>query len=217
MCYVGKATKIFIFIVTVLVVLGLVLGFGLLRRSIQKSHECSGDSCHSPSPPMLYPNPIPNPNSPSSNTSPTPPSPGIGSTTPPGPQSPNPSSNPPAPLTSIAPPPPINNPAPPPPMLTSPPPPSQQQVITTAAPPPGSPSNLVLLDSYELELEFNNTKVGDNEEELSVVMDFLRTTSLFSKVTFFFVHLSIMQALDNVLLSISPCQAIVMLLLPHSL
>ncbi|ESR60704.1 proline-rich family protein [Citrus sinensis] len=137
MCYVGKATKIFIFIVTVLVVLGLVLGFGLLRRSIQKSHECSGDSCHSPSPPMLYPNPIPNPNSPSSNTSPTPPSPGIGSTTPPGPQSPNPSSNPPAPLTSIAP--------PPPPMLTSPPPPSQQQVITTAAPPPGSPSNLVLV------------------------------------------------------------------------
>lgn len=42
-------------------------------------------------------------------------------------------------------------------------------------------TSLLQLDSYELELEFNNTKVGDNEEELSVVMDFLRTTSLFSK------------------------------------
>ncbi|KAJ4729974.1 proline-rich receptor-like protein kinase PERK2 [Melia azedarach] len=158
MCYVGKATKIFIFIVTVLVVLGLVLGFGLLRHSLQNSHKCSGDSCHSPSSPVLFPNPNPNSN-PSPNplnpgsSQPNPPSPELGSPTPPSPPSPNPSSNPPNPPSPVAttppatPPPPIVNPSPPPTMLTSepPPPPPQQQVIITGAPPPGSPSNLVLV------------------------------------------------------------------------
>ncbi|KAC3646409.1 hypothetical protein FH972_027201 [Carpinus fangiana] len=60
LCYVGKATKIFfIFIVTVLVVLGLVMGFGLLRHTLQNTHKCSGDSCHSSSssPPVAFPNP----------------------------------------------------------------------------------------------------------------------------------------------------------------
>ncbi|KAG6589183.1 hypothetical protein SDJN03_17748, partial [Cucurbita argyrosperma subsp. sororia] len=55
MCYVGKATKIFIFIVTVLVVLGLVLAFGVFRHSLQKPHKCLGDSCFSP--PTAFPNP----------------------------------------------------------------------------------------------------------------------------------------------------------------
>ncbi|CAN6890917.1 unnamed protein product [Brassica oleracea var. botrytis] len=45
LCYVGKATKIFIFIVTVVVVIGLVVGFGIHRRN---SHHCSGDYCSSP-------------------------------------------------------------------------------------------------------------------------------------------------------------------------
>ena len=40
MYYGGKATKIFIFIVTVLAVTGLVIDFGLLRHSIQKTHKC---------------------------------------------------------------------------------------------------------------------------------------------------------------------------------
>ncbi|XP_052177617.1 leucine-rich repeat extensin-like protein 3 [Diospyros lotus] len=67
MCYVGKATKIFIFIVTVLVVTGLVLGFGILRRRSHKNHDCSGDSCLEspevfPAAPTLTPNPNPNPN-----------------------------------------------------------------------------------------------------------------------------------------------------------
>ncbi|XP_042431178.1 uncharacterized protein Os04g0629400-like [Zingiber officinale] len=49
-CYVGKATKIFFFVVVVLLVVGLVLGFGLLRRtgSGSSSHvhgDCDGRSC----------------------------------------------------------------------------------------------------------------------------------------------------------------------------
>ncbi|XP_057473971.1 uncharacterized protein Os04g0629400-like [Actinidia eriantha] len=76
MCYVGKATKIFIFIITALVVTGLVLGFGLLRKG--KAHKCPGDSCHQP--PVVFPNPSPStiptttttPSSPSSSSIPNP-------------------------------------------------------------------------------------------------------------------------------------------------
>ncbi|KAH7861805.1 hypothetical protein Vadar_031052 [Vaccinium darrowii] len=114
MCYVGKATKIFIFIVAALVVTGLVLGFGLFQSAIHKSHKCSGDSCNQ-SPVVL-----PNPTTPSAPTSAT--------LTP----NPNPSSNP------YPPPPTPPNPDPgstatPPPLVFPPPPPP---VVVTAAPPP---------------------------------------------------------------------------------
>ncbi|KAJ0961037.1 hypothetical protein J5N97_001010 [Dioscorea zingiberensis] len=57
-CYVGKATKIFFFIVVVLVVTGLVLGFGILCRGA--THKPNGSPLHStPS----------NPSSPSSSSS----------------------------------------------------------------------------------------------------------------------------------------------------
>ncbi|PIA58471.1 hypothetical protein AQUCO_00500423v1 [Aquilegia coerulea] len=66
MCYVGKATKIFIFIVTVVVVIGLILGFGLFRHASEKNQKCSGYSCETPStststPPSQFttPDPIP--------------------------------------------------------------------------------------------------------------------------------------------------------------
>ncbi|KAK9151928.1 hypothetical protein Syun_010237 [Stephania yunnanensis] len=61
MCYVGKATKIFIFIVTVLVVVGLVVGFGLIRHH-NKAHKCSGAGAGDPScyqPPPVVSDPIP--------------------------------------------------------------------------------------------------------------------------------------------------------------
>ncbi|KAE8075761.1 hypothetical protein FH972_014449 [Carpinus fangiana] len=101
MCYVGKATKIFfIFIVTVLVVLGLVLGFGLLRRTLQNTHKCSGDSCHSssPSPLVAFPNPSftppspPNPYpcaDPNISNQPSPPNPNPSPSSPPPPVAPN--------------------------------------------------------------------------------------------------------------------------------
>ncbi|KHN36565.1 hypothetical protein glysoja_001296 [Glycine soja] len=76
MCYVGKATKIFIFIVTVLVVLGLVLGLGLLRRHHHNtSNKCSDESCIIPSPATTFPNPnfnTPTPPSPIDNNPTTP-------------------------------------------------------------------------------------------------------------------------------------------------
>ncbi|KAL4348098.1 hypothetical protein GQ457_17G005030 [Hibiscus cannabinus] len=103
MCYVGKATKIFIFIVTVLVVSGLVLGFGLLRHG--HSHKCDGDSCRPP--PNVFPNPISTTNSPPSSSY-NPPSPAIDSNSP-ADQDPTP--------------PPIStDPNPPPPQLPPPPP-----------------------------------------------------------------------------------------------
>ncbi|KAK4577356.1 hypothetical protein RGQ29_027742 [Quercus rubra] len=131
MCYVGKATKIFIFIVTVLVVLGLVLGFGLLRHGLQKTHKCFGDSCqssssfYSPPAPVVFspgfgpPNPNPNPNptpDPSSNQ-PSPPNP-----------NPNPSLSPPPPNSNpiLSPPPTNPNPSPPPPPTMVVPPPMNQ-------------------------------------------------------------------------------------------
>ncbi|KAB2035682.1 hypothetical protein ES319_D04G170100v1 [Gossypium barbadense] len=130
MCYVGKATKIFIFIVTALVVLGLVLGFGLLRHHKSHSHKCSGgDSCPSPN---FFPNPISTPNSPpfsSSSSSYNPPPPAIGSNQPTSPNSPPtsiPTANPPPPAVqdpTPTPPPPDANPNPPP-QSTPPPPPA---------------------------------------------------------------------------------------------
>lgn len=131
MCYVGKATKIFIFVVTVLIVLGLTLGFGLFRH---KSHKCSGDSCHS-SPPITFPNPNTpvNPSPPDSNpfytdTQPTPPG-----------SNPTPPPRPPPPDPTLAPPPPA-------PLLLSPPPPPIGPSITGSPPPSYSPpSNTVLV------------------------------------------------------------------------
>ncbi|WVZ22471.1 hypothetical protein V8G54_001015 [Vigna mungo] len=62
MCYVGKATKIFIFIVTVLIVMGLVLGLGILRRRHHTTaNECFDGSCSRLPPPAIS---IPNFNSP---------------------------------------------------------------------------------------------------------------------------------------------------------
>ncbi|KAK3028447.1 hypothetical protein RJ639_039039 [Escallonia herrerae] len=131
MCYVGKATKIFIFIVTVLVVTGLVLGFGLLRHGIHKAHrDCFDGSCHQT--PLMYPNPASNPpttpnlNPITSNPTPPPPDPNL---TP----NPNPSSTP----TPIL---------PPPPPVLSPPlplPPLPPPVVATAPPPTFSPPSPV--------------------------------------------------------------------------
>nr|XP_011471059.1 PREDICTED: pollen-specific leucine-rich repeat extensin-like protein 3 [Fragaria vesca subsp. vesca] len=157
MCYVGKATKIFIFVVTVLVVVGLVLGFGILRHGLHdKSHKCSGDSCSSsdssplqfPSPtstsdPILTPpNPTLSPSPPSSTPTPpasdfSPPPPSTFST--PTPPPPDPTSNPPPPIPASNPPPPITASNPPPPIAISnqPPPP-----VTLAAPPYSPPSDV---------------------------------------------------------------------------
>ncbi|KAL8088096.1 hypothetical protein AgCh_038023 [Apium graveolens] len=49
MCYVGKATKIFLFLLTAIIITGLVLGYRHFRH--RKSHNCSSDvdddlSCH---------------------------------------------------------------------------------------------------------------------------------------------------------------------------
>ncbi|KAJ0668055.1 hypothetical protein HanPI659440_Chr17g0684701 [Helianthus annuus] len=135
MCYVGKATKIFIFLITVLLITGLLLGFGVLRHKIHlNSHNCSGDSCSQSD---LYPPPVDfpitsTPDSGASNPSdlyPPPPLPSSGS-----------SSNlaPPPPVPSLAPPPSElssgNQPPPPPsPVSVAPPPPP----VVAVAPPPG--------------------------------------------------------------------------------
>ncbi|XP_064995400.1 uncharacterized protein Os04g0629400-like [Musa acuminata AAA Group] len=47
-CYVGKATRIFFFVVAVLVVVGLVLGFGFIRHGSHGSNtrgSCDNDGC----------------------------------------------------------------------------------------------------------------------------------------------------------------------------
>ncbi|KAI3714125.1 hypothetical protein L1987_72715 [Smallanthus sonchifolius] len=151
MCYVGKATKIFIFIVAVIVVTGLVVGLSILGRNIHpKSHKCSGDECsisdsdYSPPPPFQIPFPsLPNynPSDPTaSSTSPPPPPPETYLSPPAPPEtslSPPETSlpQPPPPETSLTPPPStsLDNPSPPPPIPVS--------VVTppaavTAAPPP---------------------------------------------------------------------------------
>ncbi|XP_057954022.1 uncharacterized protein LOC131148324 [Malania oleifera] len=109
-CYVGKATKIFIFLLTAFVVIGLVLGFGLIRHSIRKAHNCSGDSCPQTTTTSPTPNPIP-----------------IPSQYPPPNPNPAPNQYPPPYPNSNRYPPPINNLNPPPP------------APTTAAPPSYSP------------------------------------------------------------------------------
>ncbi|CAK9135269.1 unnamed protein product [Ilex paraguariensis] len=138
MCYVGKATKIFIFIITVLVVTGLVLGFGLLRHAVQKSHKCSGDSCRDssrvfpdPNPVNPFSNPSPNPSSSPSLSPPPPP--------PPPPPNSNPSSNPSPPLP--LPPPPPSPPLPPPP----------PPVVATAPLPLISPPSPVLVTPDQMD------------------------------------------------------------------
>ncbi|KAK8613406.1 hypothetical protein V6N13_101168 [Hibiscus sabdariffa] len=133
MCYVGKATKIFIFIATVLVVSGLVLGFGLLRHGLQKSHshKCDGDSCRPP--PNVFPNPISTTNTPpfsSPSSSYNPPSPAIDSNSPPSP----PAVHDPTPT----PPPPITDPNLPPPQL--PPPPPVSSTLLPVVPPYNQPT-----------------------------------------------------------------------------
>lgn len=139
MCYVGKATKIFIFIVTVLVVLGLVLGFGLLHHGLQKTHKCFGDSCQSsssfsspPAPVVLSPgfgppNPNPNPSPDPSSNQPSPPNP-----------NPNPSLSPPPPNSNpiLSPPPTNPNPSPPPPPTMVVPPPMNQPSPVPVTPGP---------------------------------------------------------------------------------
>ncbi|XP_050379927.1 pollen-specific leucine-rich repeat extensin-like protein 3 [Argentina anserina] len=164
MCYVGKATKIFIFVVTVLVVVGLVLGFGILRHGLHdKPHKCSGDSCSPsdssplqfPTPsstsnqpisdPISPPNPTLNPSPPTSST-PSPPSPDFSPPPPstistPTPPPPDQSTSNPPPVPVSNPPPPITVSNPPPPVTVSsqPPPP-----VTLAAPPYSPPTEVQL-------------------------------------------------------------------------
>ncbi|KAJ0974834.1 hypothetical protein J5N97_016799 [Dioscorea zingiberensis] len=67
-CYVGKATKIFFFIVAVLAVTGLVLGFGVLRRgAAHKPQGCDDPQCRPTAVPFIPP--PSNPSSPSSSSS----------------------------------------------------------------------------------------------------------------------------------------------------
>ncbi|KAJ7948196.1 proline-rich receptor-like protein kinase PERK10 [Quillaja saponaria] len=140
MCYVGKATKIFIFIVTVLVVLGLVLGFGLLRRSLQKNHKCSGDDCHSP--PAVFPDPILSPPNQNPSSEPISAQPSAPTTNPIAPPPPPPSTNP----TQPPPPPPNTNPIPPqPPSPLSTPAATTPSTPTAAAPPLSPPSSAALV------------------------------------------------------------------------
>ncbi|KAJ0974815.1 hypothetical protein J5N97_016780 [Dioscorea zingiberensis] len=55
-CYVGKATKIFFFIVAVLAVTGLVLGFGVLRRgAAHKPQGCDDPQCRPTAVPFIPP------------------------------------------------------------------------------------------------------------------------------------------------------------------
>ncbi|TMX04613.1 hypothetical protein EJD97_006722 [Solanum chilense] len=125
MCYVGKATKIFIFIVTVLVVTGLILGFGLLRHHNQKGeNKCSGDSCdqNQYQSPIVYPPPT---------TSNNPISP-LPISTPSQPNTPNPN----LPQPPPPPPPSPDNPTPETPNLTPPPPPDTVVSTPPPLPPP---------------------------------------------------------------------------------
>ncbi|KAI3736256.1 hypothetical protein L6452_15794 [Arctium lappa] len=139
MCYIGKATKIFIFIITVLVITGILIGFTVLRHTIHpKSHKCSGDSCYQSD---FYPPPpspeIPistNPSDPTSNPSPFPPPPPPSSGS-----SSNLSPPPPPTAASLASPPSgssANQTPPPPPtpvVISAPPPPTP---VVIPAPPP---------------------------------------------------------------------------------
>ncbi|CAK7355382.1 unnamed protein product [Dovyalis caffra] len=163
MCYVGKATKIFIFIVTVLVIFGIVLGFGLIRHHLRKSHKCSDDDCQ---PPQLT-FPTPTTTVPTGQTPPTPvgfsqPSPPDSGSSPPPPSPPDTGTNLPPPT-----------PPPPPPLLLSPPPlspPPPAVPAITGAPPPSNnpPSSTVLVTPEEIaEKLFLNwlRRIGLNEKQ----------------------------------------------------
>ncbi|KAJ6289340.1 hypothetical protein OIU76_025202 [Salix suchowensis] len=130
MCYVGKATKIFIFIATVLVILGLALFFSLLSHH-HKSQNCADDSCRHPqlsfpTPPTVTPGPTPPspmgfyPPSPPDSGS-TPPPPDTGTNQPPPPPPDTGANQPPPPDTGANQPPPpdtgTNQQPPPPPLL----------------------------------------------------------------------------------------------------
>ncbi|GER53250.1 prolinerich family protein [Striga asiatica] len=106
MCYVGKATKIFFFIVTLLVATGLTMGFVYLWRQA-KSPQCPYPSSSGDAPIVVLPGPTSDPTPPSTfaphsatNPSPAPP--------PPGPTVPDSS----PPVASFSPPPPFNPPSP---------------------------------------------------------------------------------------------------------
>ncbi|XP_059285050.1 pollen-specific leucine-rich repeat extensin-like protein 3 [Lycium ferocissimum] len=130
MCYVGKATKIFIFIVTVLIVTGLILGFGLLRHRNQKnSNKCSDDSCNQ----NQYESPI------VANFSNNPVSPLPIPNLPPPPPPPTPTDNPSPETPDLAPPPPPLSP----PLVSLPPPPLPPPAVTLAPPPALSPPSPV--------------------------------------------------------------------------
>ncbi|KAG6420432.1 hypothetical protein SASPL_116959 [Salvia splendens] len=132
MCYVGKATKIFVFIVAIL---GLVLGFTLLRHhGIRK--RCNSDPCADTDPNLFRP-------SGSNRLNPPPQSQSSDSTVPdsPPPPSDNPSPSapdwsPPPPTLSLSPSVPDLSPpdnlSPSVPELSSPPPPA----VISATPPP---------------------------------------------------------------------------------
>ncbi|KAI3728847.1 hypothetical protein L6452_17491 [Arctium lappa] len=113
MCYIGKATKIFIFIVAAIVVTGLVVGFGLFGRNIhQKSPKCSGEYCsisdYSPPPPVQFPFPsvtVPNasnPSDPTVNSNAPPPPPETSLPPPPSASLTDPSSSPPPPPLPVS-------------------------------------------------------------------------------------------------------------------
>ncbi|PWA51143.1 hypothetical protein CTI12_AA466430 [Artemisia annua] len=147
----GKATKIFIFIISVIAITGLVVGFGFIRHHTHpKSHQCSsGDDClfsgySPPTPPsaqLPFPS-LPNPSNPSDQTTspPSPPQPPETAQSPPAPPSEN-SQPPPAPENPQSPPaPPSETSVPPPPppdtLVSSPPPPSDSSLL----PPPPTPA-----------------------------------------------------------------------------
>ncbi|XP_021774091.1 proline-rich receptor-like protein kinase PERK2 [Chenopodium quinoa] len=151
MCYVGKATKIFIFIVIVLAFIGLILGFTLIKHGVRKSHKCSESSSDSSCSPTIqqFPNPIPaplisttpNPNpNPDSNPSPYPP-PNVNPTLSPPP---NPNLYPPPSSGSGSGSSPVMTPPPPPPapvmispvVVPVPPPPADLPMPVISAPPP---------------------------------------------------------------------------------
>ncbi|KAI4384984.1 hypothetical protein MLD38_003061 [Melastoma candidum] len=153
LCYVGKATKIFIFIVTAVVVLALVLGFGPLRHSLSHHRQHSSPKCSSsssgecdsvPSPAIVVSPPAasgysynPTPSIPrSSGSTQSPPTPITSPISYPPPQPPpslpQPSSSPPIPAPPLPPSPPAMSP--PPTQLPSPSPPLPPATII--APPP---------------------------------------------------------------------------------
>lgn len=157
MCYVGKATKIFIFIITVLVITGLILGFSLLKHHDKNKNKSGNNKCEndeSCSQAQLQP-PIQIPGSGGSSPLITPPlnpvlspppiitSPG---NAPPPPIVANPNNAPPPPTATPTPLPPsaTGTPNAPPPTLSESPPPPSTVLITAPPPVYGPPSPAVV-------------------------------------------------------------------------